>query len=74
MRLRSFGLLKGFYKILIFLAILSPILFIIVLIISAYTEGIVGIVQRIYIPVLMFWLIITANGIRTGILIPQNDN
>lgn len=70
-RLRSFGVLRGFYRILLYLAILGPILFIAAMIVAAYMDPIVGIMQRIYVLVLMGWLIIAANGIRTGALIPQ---
>lgn len=70
-RLRSFGVLRGFYRILLSLAILGPILFIAVMIIAAYMDPIVGVIQRIYVAVLMGWLIITANGMRTGVLIPR---
>ena len=70
-RLHSFGVLRGFYRILLYLAISGPILFIAVMIAAAYMDPIVGIVQRIYVLVLMFWLIIAANGIRTRALIPR---
>jgi len=70
-RLHSFGVLRDSYRVLLYLAILSPILFIAVMIAAAYMDPIVGIIQRIYVPVLMFWLIIAANGIRTRALIPR---
>ena len=70
LRLRSFGLLRGFYRVLLYLAILGPILFIAVMIIAALMDPIVGIIQRIYAAVLMSWLIVAANGIRTGYLVP----
>ena len=71
-RLHSFGLLRGFYRILLFLALFAPILFIAVMIAAAHMHKIVGIAQRIYILVVMSWLIIAANGIRTRTLIPRN--
>lgn len=70
-RLHSFGVLRGFYRILLFLAISGPIMFIAVMIVTTYMDPIVGIVQRIYVLVLMSWLIIAANGIRTEALIPK---
>ncbi len=70
LRLRSFGLLRGFYRVLLYLAILGPVLYIAVMIIAAIAYPIVGIIQRIYAAVLMSWLIIAANGIRTGYLVP----
>ena len=70
-RLRSFGVLRGFYRILLYLAILGPILFITVMIIAAFMDPIVGVIQRIYVAVLMGWLIIAANGIRSGVLVPR---
>ena len=73
LRLRSFGLLRGFYRVLPYLAILGPILFIAVMIIAVFMDPIVGIIQRIYAAVLMSWLIIAANGIRTGVLIPPKS-
>ena len=73
LRLRSFGLLRGFYRVLPYLAILGPILFIAVMIIAAFMDPIVGIIQRIYVAVLMSWLIIAANGIRTGFLVPRKS-
>jgi hypothetical protein len=71
-RLYSFGLLRGFSRILLYLAILGCILFIAVMIVAAHMDAIVGIAQRIYIAVMMGWLIIAANGIRTGALIPDS--
>ena len=71
LRLRSFGLLRGFYRALLYLAILGPILFIAVMIIAALMDPIVGIIQRIYAAVLMSWLIIAANGIRNEFLVPK---
>lgn len=73
-RLRSFGLLRGFYQILLFLTIFGFILFVVVMIAAIYAEGIIGILQRIYVLVLMSWLIITANGIRTEALVPQKSD
>ena len=70
-RLHSFGVLRDSYRVLLYLATLSPILFIIVVITAAYMDSVVGIIQRIYILILMFWLITAANGIRTKALIPQ---
>lgn len=72
-RLRSFGVLRAFYRILLYLAILGPILFIVLMIAAAYVDPIVGIIQRIYAAVLMSWLIIAANGIRTEALLPQKS-
>ncbi len=70
-RLHSFGVLRDSYRVLLYLATMSPILSIIVVITAAYMDSVVGIIQRIYILILMFWLIIAANGIRTKALIPQ---
>jgi hypothetical protein len=69
-RLHSFGVLRGFYRILLFLAASGPVLFITVMLVAAYMDPIVGIIQRIYVLVLMSWLLISANGIRTKALIP----
>jgi hypothetical protein len=70
-RLRSFGVLRGFYRILLYLAISGPVLFIIEAIVATFMDPIVGISQRIYVLVIMSWLIIAANGIRTEALIPK---
>jgi hypothetical protein len=72
-RLRSFGILQGFYRILLFLTISGFILFIVVMITAIYLEGIIGIIQRIYVLILMVWFIIAANGIRNGALVPQKS-
>ncbi|UCE37466.1 MAG: DUF998 domain-containing protein [Thermoplasmata archaeon] len=71
-RLHSFGVLQGFYRILLILAIFGFIMFVVVLIAAIYADGIIGIVQRIYVLVLMSWLIIAANGIRTEALVLKN--
>jgi hypothetical protein len=42
------------------------------MIVAAHMDAIVGIAQRMYIAVMMGWLIIAANGIRTGALIPDS--
>lgn len=70
-RLHSFGVLRGSYRILLYLAISGPILFIIEAIVATFMDPIVGIAQRIYSLVLLSWLIIAANGIRTEALIPR---
>ena len=72
-RLRSFGVLVGFYRILLILAISGVIMFIIVLLAGIYADGIIGIIQRIYALLLMSWLIIAANGMRTDALIPKQS-
>ena len=72
-RLNLIETLVGSYGILKYLAILAPILFVAVMIIAAYMDPIVGIIQRIYVSVLMFWLIIAMNGIRTRKLIPRRS-
>jgi hypothetical protein len=72
-RLHSFGVLRGFYRILLYLAISGPILFIIEAIVATFMDQIVGITQRAYVLVLMSWLIIAANGIRTEALIPKKS-
>ena len=72
-RLRSFGLLQGFYQTLIILAISGIILFIVLMIATIYLAGIIGILQRIYVLILMSWLIIAANGIRTEALVPKKS-
>jgi hypothetical protein len=68
-RLHSFGLLRECYRALLFLAVSGPILFIVVLVAAARMSEIVGILQRVYVLVLMLWLILAANGIRTGALL-----
>jgi hypothetical protein len=68
-RLHSFGLLRGCYRALLLLAVSGPILFIVVLVAVARMNEIVGIIQRVYVLVLMLWLILAANGIRTGALL-----
>ena len=72
-RLRSFGVLLGLYRILLILTISGIIMFIVVLLAATYADGIIGIIQRIYALVLMSWLIIAANGIRTDALIPNQS-
>ncbi len=68
-RLHSLGLLRGRYRALLLLAVSGPILFVAVLIAAARMSDLVGIVQRVYVLVLMLWLILVANGIRTGALL-----
>jgi hypothetical protein len=73
-RLRSFGLLQGCYRALMWLVVSGPILFIVVLVVASRMNEIVGIAQRLYVLILMLWLILAANGIRTGALLVQRVN
>jgi hypothetical protein len=41
----------------------------VVLVAAARVSEIVGVLQRVYVLVLMLWLILAANGIRTGALL-----
>jgi hypothetical protein len=72
-RLRSFGVLLGFYRILLILTVSGIVLFIVVMLAAIYADGIIGVIQRIYALVLMSWLIIAANGMRTDALIPKQS-
>ena len=70
-RLHSLGLLRGCYRALLLLAVSGPILFLVVLVAAARMSDVVGIVQRVYVLVLMFWLILAAKGMRTGTLLSK---
>ena len=70
-RLKQSGLLEGFYRILIILAIIAPIFFIIMLFVFDRIPGFVGIGQRIYALAVLTWLIATSFGIRSGALVPK---
>lgn len=72
-RLKKMGLLKGHYRILILLAVIAPIFFLTMLIIfDQFPGSFVGAVQRIYVLIMLVWIILTMNGIRTGVLTPQS--
>jgi len=69
--LKQFGLLQGYYRILIILAILAPIFFILLFFVLDQMPGLVGLVQRIYALIILTWLITTSYGIRSGAITPK---
>ena len=70
-RLKASGLLQGGYRLLFLLAIVAPILFLAMLVIfEGMPVFVVGIFQRIYVGIMLLWLIITSNGIRSGAITP----
>jgi hypothetical protein len=72
-RLKKIGLLKGQYRILVLLAVIAPIFFLTMLFMFEQFPGSsVGVVQRIYVLIMFVWFILTANGIRTGAIIPPS--
>ncbi|MCG8458788.1 MAG: DUF998 domain-containing protein [Holophagales bacterium] len=72
-RLHSFGLLQGRYRALVWLAILAPILFIVVLVAAARESEMIGIIQRVYVLAVMLWLILAADGIGSGALLVKGS-
>jgi hypothetical protein len=70
-RLKQSGLLQGFYRNLIVLAILAPIFSAIMLFAFERISGVVGIGQRIYALVILTWLIAASFGIRSGAIAPE---
>jgi hypothetical protein len=69
-RLKKLDLLKGNYRILIFLLVIAVVLFLGMLIFLDYISGFLGIVQRIYSSCFIVSFIVIANGIRTGAIVP----
>jgi hypothetical protein len=69
-RLHVLGLLQGFYRMLLLLAILAPIVFLTMLIIVDRIPGLVGIAQRIYVAIILTWMIVISYGIRSGVITP----
>ena len=65
-RLNVLGLLQGFYRMLLLLAILAPIVFLTMLIIVDRIPSLVGIAQRIYAMSILTWMIVVSYGIRSG--------
>lgn len=70
LRLNVFGLLPGFYRILVLLAILAPIFFLTMLISVDRMPGLVGVGQRIYAMIILTWIIVISYGIRSGAVTP----
>lgn len=64
-RLRRAKLLHGRYRALPWLAILIPVLFLIMFFLPE-SLGITGLVQRIFLAVILSWLMLSAAGIRSG--------
>jgi hypothetical protein len=64
-RLRKAGLLPNFYAALMWLAILIPVLFLTMLFFGEGL-GIIGVIQRIFLTVVLSWLMLAAAGIRSG--------
>ncbi len=73
-KLKILGLLKGFYNILILLAIMAPILFLTQIFIFDKMLGLVGLGQRIFVTALFSWLIIILIGIKTEAITPGKNS
>jgi len=70
-RLNGSGLLQGFYRILLLLALLAPIMFLVQIFIFDKMLGLVGLGQRIFVTMLFSWTILTLHGIRSGAITPR---
>lgn len=70
-RLNRFGFLQGWYRILRFLSIVAPIVFLTMLMLAKHLFGWIGLLQRLYAAMILLWFMITAYGIRSGALTPD---
>ncbi len=70
LRLEGYGQLQSFYNALYILAFLAPIFFL--SIIAAFNGGLgfVGLAQRLFVLIILSWLIIISYGIRSGAITP----
>jgi len=73
LKMRLQGLRLGVYQILIILAVFAPISFAILLIAADRVPGFIGIIQRIYVLIIMTWLILASLGLRSGAIILKNE-
>ena len=69
-RLKAFGLLKGFYRVLLLVAIFAPIFFLVHVFVFDKMLELVGLGQRIFVIILFTWPIVTLYGIRSGSITP----
>ncbi|MFX0137770.1 MAG: DUF998 domain-containing protein [Candidatus Hodarchaeota archaeon] len=65
-RLKVYGLLSGKYHILIMLAISATILFLGLLFFFEQISGFIGVIQRVYVAILIAYFITVSNGIKSG--------
>lgn len=65
-QIKKLGMLKGFYVLLVLLAILAPVSFILLIAIVNIAPDFLGISQRIFALIVMLWLILAALRLKTG--------
>lgn len=73
LRLKEHGLLRGSYRILIFLVFCASVLFLGLVFFFEQMSEFIGVVQRFYAAAIIAWFIIIANGIRTGSITPEKE-
>jgi len=64
-QLKKMGLLQGIYNGLAILALFAPIFYLILLVIVSREPGVVGIFQRVFVLVIMLWLILASIRLKT---------